>query len=186
MHAYFPGTAIEISPRQRGRTDSAAEIIDNIFSAGGLVLSQVSKLTGLEYYIIQNWVKRGYIPPPVKKRYHKNLFCRILIINILRETLKFEEITELLSTLSVPLGRRGEEKPEIVLATEFDVYNYYVNLVLSGEETPIRSLETAIKDYKEPFPGAKKTLSKVLGVMYHAGLAAENAKKSIELLYSLG
>ena len=94
MISVLPGTTIETNLNE---TNISNVILKNIFSAGGLVLSQVSQLTGLEPYTVQNWVKRGFLSPPQKKLYSKNQFCRIVIINMLKESLQIEKITGLLS-----------------------------------------------------------------------------------------
>lgn len=183
MYATFPGTTIEVGKHQRSRPDSAAEVLSNIFSTGGLVLSQVSSLTGLEYYIIQNWVKRGFVPPPVKKLYSKDQFCRVVIINILKETLQIEKATKLLSYIN---GALSDESDDLI--SDFELYNYYVNLVFSetGNTPPEEGIKKVLKDYKEPVPGALQRLSKVLLVMYYAGQAACYSKICNELLYELG
>ena len=62
----LPGTTIEIAVPN---AEAAKSFLDNAFICGGLMMSQVARLTGLEPYIIQNWVKRGFLPPPQKKLY---------------------------------------------------------------------------------------------------------------------
>ncbi|MDD4124188.1 MAG: DUF1836 domain-containing protein [Eubacteriales bacterium] len=182
MYTTFPGTTIEAGASQRSKPDSAAEVLNNIFAAGGLVLSQVSSLTGLEYYIIQNWVKRGFLSPPVKKQYSKRQFCRIATINILKETLQIDMATKLLSYINGVLSDESDD-----LVDDFELYNYYVNMVFSddGNTPPEESIKNVLKNYKEPVPGALKRLSKVLLVMYYAGQAAKNARKCNEILYEL-
>ena len=182
MYTNFPGTTIEAGTSQQSRPDSAAEVLNNIFAAGGLVLSQVSSLTGLEYYIIQNWVKRGFLSPPVKKQYSKRQFCRIAIINILKETMQIDKAVKLLSYINGVLSDESDD-----LVDDSELYNYYVNMVFSdgGNIPPEESIKTVLKDYKEPIPGAAKRLSKVLLVMHYAGQASKNVKKCNELLYEL-
>ncbi|MGI6716731.1 MAG: DUF1836 domain-containing protein [Eubacteriales bacterium] len=183
MMTTFPGTTIEVGEHQRSRPDAAGEALNNIFATGGLMLSQVASLTGLEYYIIQNWVKRGFVTPPVKKLYSKKQFCRIAIINILKETLQIEKATKLLSYINGVLSDESDD-----LIDDFELYNCYVNLVFSdkGDTPPEEAVKRVVKDYKEPVPGAAKRLTKVLLVMYYAGLSAKYAEKCNELMYELG
>ena len=54
MVKVLPGTTIEISGLSK---DISRVMFDGIFAAGGITLSQVSVMTGLEPYMIQNWVK---------------------------------------------------------------------------------------------------------------------------------
>ena len=67
MNWIIPGTTLE---GQRENADRTNELFQSMFLAGGLTLSQVSSITGLESYTIQNWVKRGFLPPPQNKRYN--------------------------------------------------------------------------------------------------------------------
>ena len=82
VRSVLPGTTIETKLTDK---DVAKTFLDNIFMTGGLMLSQVVSLTGIEPYVIQNWVKRGFLPRPEKKLYTKNQFCRVAIISALRE-----------------------------------------------------------------------------------------------------
>ena len=115
----LPGTTIEISLQG---ADSARELLDGIFMAGGLVLSQVSGLTGLEPYIVQNWIKRGFLAPPVHKKYSKRQFCRIAVINMLRDVIQIEKITSLLSYIN---GRLDDESDDII--DDSELYFYYID-----------------------------------------------------------
>ena len=62
----IPGTVLQIP---RDHADGVEEMFSSMFLAGGMVLSQVANITGLEPYTIQNWVKRGFLSPPQNKRY---------------------------------------------------------------------------------------------------------------------
>ena len=62
--------------------------------AGGLSLSQIVGITGLEASTIQNWVKRGWISRPVGKKYTQRQIARILLINVLRDCLPLEKIAQ--------------------------------------------------------------------------------------------
>ena len=179
MVTHFPGTRMEVIPEQSKVKDIASNIIGNIFTAGGLVLSQVCSLTGLEYYIIQNWVKRGFLSPPVKKMYSKRQFCRIVIINALKDTMQIDQIVKMLSYINGVLADESDD-----LIDDSELYNYFVNVTFAddGETPPEAIVENAITDYKEPAEGAKERLKKVLLVMYYAGLAAKNIRKSEELI----
>lgn len=94
MISRLPGTTLEVD---LSRENAADALLSPMFLTGGLVLSQVAQLTGLEPYTIQNWVKRGFLPPPVKKKYSRRQLCRIFIINMLRDSMQIERICRLLS-----------------------------------------------------------------------------------------
>jgi len=55
----------------------AAMLMDALFAGGDLMLAQVAHMSGLEPYMIQNWVTRGFLPPPESKRYTRRQLCRI-------------------------------------------------------------------------------------------------------------
>ena len=80
MEWIIPGTVLKAD------RDQAFQIRDQfgaMFLGGGVVLSQVAGITGLEPYQVQNWVRRGFLTPPEKKRYTLRQLCRIININIL-------------------------------------------------------------------------------------------------------
>ncbi len=179
----LPGTTIEIAV---SNADGARSFLDNAFVCGGLMMSQVARLTGLEPYMIQNWVKRGFLPPPQKKLYSKRQFCRIAIINMLREGLQIEKITGLLSYIN---GRLDDESDDII--DDSDLYFYYIDAICKieksdiDEKSLIGAIEKVVEDFNEPFPGAKKRLIKVLAVMLNAHLAATLRKRAEDILNTL-
>ena len=82
MEWFIPGTVLKAD---------VASAVDQQFSAmflgGGIVLSQVTGITGLEAYMVQNWVKRGFLSPPERKHYSLKQLCRIININMLKNAL---------------------------------------------------------------------------------------------------
>ena len=88
MQWILPGTVLEADQQE---AEHVQALLQPMFLAGGMVLSQVSSITGLEPYIIQNWVKRGYLQPPRGKRYDMEQVCRILNINLLKGALTLEQ-----------------------------------------------------------------------------------------------
>lgn len=183
MNSRLPGTTIEI---EVSNTDAVKAFLDNAFHCGGLMMSQVARLTGLEPYMIQNWVKRGFLSPPQKKLYTKRQFCRIAIINMLREGLQIEKITNLLSYIN---GRLDDESDDII--DDSDLYFYYISAISKIEKPVIDDkmlithIEKVVEDFTEPFPGAKKRLVKVLAVMLNAHLAAIMRKRAEDILNTL-
>ena len=83
----LPGTVLSVDA---DRPQAAEEVFSSLFLAGGLVLSQVTQVTGLEPYIIQNWVRRGFLAPPKQRKYTRRQLSRILMINALKSTLSIE------------------------------------------------------------------------------------------------
>ena len=93
----LPGTVLSVDA---DRPQAAEEVFSSLFLAGGLVLSQVTQVTGLEPYIIQNWVRRGFLAPPKQRKYTRRQLSRILMINALKSTLSIEQICKLLSEMN--------------------------------------------------------------------------------------
>lgn len=101
MNRKIPGTTLNFDERAR---DEAFELIEPVLEAtGGLTLSQLSKLTGLEGSTIQNWIKRGWVSVTHGKKYSEKQVIRILLINMLR---RFNELDEYSKTYGVT-SRRG-------------------------------------------------------------------------------
>ena len=150
------------------------------------MMSQVARMTGLEPYMIQNWVKRGFTTPPKQKLYSKRQFCRIAIINMLKEVLQIEKITSLLSYIN---GRLDDESDDII--SDYELYLYYVEAIgtlkrpVADEESIFTHIENVVNDFTEPFPGAKKRLIKVLAVMMNAHYAATLRQRAEDILATL-
>ncbi|MBR6562527.1 MAG: DUF1836 domain-containing protein [Clostridia bacterium] len=179
----LPGTTIEVAVPN---ASVAKEILDNAFICGGLMMSQVARMTGLEPYMIQNWVKRGFLSPPQQKLYSKRQFCRIAIINMLKEAMQLDKITFLLSYIN---GRLDDERDDII--DDSTLYLYYVAAISSlerpvaDEDYIVKHIETVVTDFSEPFPGAKKRLIKVLAVMMNAHYASILRKRAEDILATL-
>ena len=88
-----------------------------VSATGGLSLSQVCAVTGLEGSTIQNWVKRGWVKNPNGKKYDEVHIARILIINALKECIKLEHISLLLSYVAGS-GNEGDT------IKESELFNY--------------------------------------------------------------
>ena len=183
MSTTYPGTTIETSKLEAG---SSKLLFDGIFATGGITLSQVSVMTGLEPYLIQNWVKRGFVSSPKKRVYSREQFARIVIINMLREALQIERICNLIYFIS------GEpDDPTDELISNDELYHRYVNMVadtkinLSDKRSVAEAAENAASGFEERFPDAKKRLIKILQVMLYAHEASNLRKSSEEILSTL-
>ena len=165
----IPGTALTI---KRSDAVRVRELFQTMFLTGGVVLSQVTNLTGLEAYAVQNWVKRGFLPPPQHKRYDMDQVCRILLINTFKSVLPMERICGLLTYVNGHLDDRSDD-----IIRDSDLYFLFVQL--AGRAREIGDAEQAeglireyLADYEEPAPGAKDRVAKALQVMLIAWLAA--------------
>lgn len=166
----LPGTVLQAGPAE---TERVEEVFSSMFLAGGMVLSQVASITGLEPYTIQNWVKRGYLTPPQKKRYTQRQLSRILIINMLRAALPLERICGLLQYIN---GHLDDEADDLIDDTQ--LYFLFIRLAayhrqMKGEAGREDHLNQILADYAEPIPGARERVENVLRIMLTAWAAAQ-------------
>ena len=169
MNWIIPGTTLEGLRSNADRTDG---LFQSMFLAGGLTLSQVSSITGLEPYTIQNWVKRGFLAGPKNKRYDMEQVCRIININMLKGALPLEQICRLMTFLN---GDLADESDDIIDDTA--LYFMFVKLAararhIGGDQGWDQALEEATADYVEPHPGAREQVIKVLRIMLTAWIAS--------------
>lgn len=183
MATTFPGTTIEITALQKG---CSKQLFDGVFAAGGITLSQVSVMTGLEPYVIQNWVKRGFLTSPVKRLYSREQFARIIIINMLRESLQIDRICGLIHVIGGEL-----DNPDDDLISDEELYHRYVDMLADGkidildQKSVLRAADNAACGFTEPVPGARRKLCKLLIVMYYAHTASCLRDKADEILSTL-
>ena len=126
MNWTLPGTVLA-APRQDA--EHIAEQFRAMFLGGGMVLSQVSAITGLESYIIQNWVKRGFLTKPQNKRYSMRQLCRIININMLKNVLPLERICNLLGYVN---GHLDDESDDMI--DDSVLYFMFVRLAARSQE----------------------------------------------------
>lgn len=182
MNWTLPGTTITA---HREDADKTRQQFDALFLAGGLTLSQVSSITGLESYAVQNWVKRGFLTPPKAKRYDQEQVCRIILINTLKGTLALEQITRMLSYVN---GNLADDSDDLI--DDAVLYFMFVRLAararhIGGTEQWDEAVESVLTDYREPVPGAKERVRKVLRTMLTAWVANRLRMETEEMLKSL-
>jgi len=182
MNWTIPGTTLEGLRDNADRTDG---LFQSMFLAGGLTLSQVSSITGLESYTIQNWVKRGFLAPPQNKRYNTEQVCRIIIINMLKGALPLELICGLISYIN---GSLTDESDDII--DDAVLYFKFVSLAararhIGGTKEWGEALEEVVDGYEEPYPGAKARIIKVLRIMLTAWIASKLRQQADEMIAEL-
>lgn len=182
MNWTIPGTVLSA---RREDAVFVEQQFTSMFLGGGIVLSQVAAITGLESYTIQNWVKRGFLPAPEQKRYNMNQLCRIVTINMLKNALAMEKITQLISYVNGDLEDDSDD-----LIDDATLYFLFVKLAASAstdisQEEWGKVIDTALTEYKEPLPGAKERVRTVLNIMLIAWFAAQLRDKAETMLKSL-
>lgn len=162
MNWIIPGTTLE---DDRTNADRIENLFFSMFLAGGLTLSQVATVTGLESHTVQNWVKRGFLPSPRGKRYDMAQVCRIINMNMLKGTLQLEQVCSLMTYLN---GRLEDESDDLV--DDAKLYFMFVRLAararqVGGDKEWEDALQEITADYAEPVPGARDKLIRVLRIM---------------------
>ena len=166
----IPGTVLTARPEE---TQYIEDKFRSMFLGGGMVLSQVAGVTGLEPYTIQNWVKRGFLTKPENKRYTLRQLCRIININMLKPALPMEEICGLLQYIN---GCLNDESDDLI--DDSQLYFLFVRLAanhrrMNDTEGRDAYLDEVLAEYAEPIPGAKERVKKVLRIMLTAWAAAQ-------------
>ena len=182
MQWNIPGTVLMLNKEE---ADGLEAQFSSMFLGGGIALSQVANITGLEPYTVQNWVKRGFLPPPERKRYSLRQLCRIININMLRASLPMERICGLLSYVN---GRLDDTSDDLI--DDAKLYFLFVRLAARARQLDEpgmweQAMEAALADYREPVPGARQRVEKALRVMMTAWVAAslrQAAEKQLDEL----
>ena len=182
MNWIIPGTTLEI---KRSDADHVGSLFASMFMAGGMVLGQVASITGLEPYTVQNWVKRGFLSPPVHKRYDMGQVCRIININMLKSVLPMEQICGLLGYIN---GDLDDESDDII--DDSQLYFMFIRLVSNyavmhdprgRDEIIARELD----GYQEPMPGARDRVEKVLRIFITAWASAQLRRLTEQMVAQL-
>ena len=182
MEWILPGTMLKVRAEDAGNVEA---LFQPMFLAGGMVLSQVASITGLEPYIIQNWVKRGFLSPPQNKRYTLRQLCRILNINMLKGVLPMERICGMLGYIN---GQLDDESDDTI--DDSQLYFMFVRLAAQAKELDrnhswLPAIDEVLRDYQEPVPGARERIAKVLRIMLIAYVAARMKDEAETLLTDL-
>lgn len=177
----IPGTTMSYT---EGNPAAFSYIEPLITAAGGLGLSQICAITGLEGSTIQNWVKRGWVAKTKDKKYHEVQVARILIINALRDCLQLDKIAQLMCYIN---GSTQDRSDDII--SESTLYNYLCEAVYildsAGSMSEQLLSETVTKltsDYEGPFPDSKLRLQRALTVMINACVCGSMKRRTDELL----
>lgn len=155
------------------------QILHSMFISGGLYLSQVCTVTGVEQHTVQNWVKRGFVSPPVGKRYSESQLCRIAMVNMLRCVLPLNTALNLLRYIN---GVPGDESDDRI--SDSVLYLKFCRLVFS--ERPTDSDSAAIGRLTADLADelTRKRTGVVLRAMYCVWRSAEYKRNAEEIIFS--
>lgn len=179
MEWNIPGTVLSCPPEE-------AVLVEQRFAAmflgGDIVLSQVVGITGLEPHAVQNWVKRGFLSPPCRKRYTLRQLCRIININMLKSALPMDRICGLLGYVN---GQLNDESDDII--DDSQLYFMFVRLAarvgqINDPEAWDQCITREMEGYEEPVPGAAGRVEQVLRIMLTAWASVRLQKKAEQML----
>lgn len=179
----LPGTVLPLPPESR---EDAFSVLEPVFavSGGGLLLSQITEMTGLGPATVQNWVKRGWVSKPVAKKYGRLHVARILLINLLRPAMKLEQIEALLRYINGSVDDRSDD-----IIPEDALYNLLCSTCCKMEELSCLDHESVItligaqlEGYEGPVPDAKVRLANALELML-LNIAAAMLMQQADILY---
>lgn len=180
----IPGTNL---PDTHGNRTAFSMIEPLLAATGGLSLSQVAAVTGLEGSTIQNWVKRGWVSKPIRKKYDEIQLARILIISSLRDCMQIEQIVQLMAYINGSVEDRSDD-----IIQESRLYNYLCEVVrrMRPEEgislqRVRRLVREQTEDYSGPAPDSKTRLERALTVMVLACEAGRIKNLADQLLHEL-
>ena len=182
MEWNIPGTVLPAVTDEAGQVQ---ERFASMFMGGGIVLSQVAAVTGLEPYAIQNWVKRGFLTKPVGKKYTLRQLCRIINVNMLKDAMRMEDICGLMTYIN---GHLDDESDDLIDDSQL----YFLFLRIAAQHRQMNNpagrdacIREAMADYKEPVPGARERVEKVLKVMLTAWAASLLRQQAVAMAEAL-
>ena len=182
MQWNIPGTVLSAPVEE---TCQIEQRFRAMFLGGGIVLSQIASITGLEPYAIQNWVKRGFLSKPQGKKYTLNQFCRILNINMLKDALQMEEICGLMTYIN---GQLDDESDDLIDDSQL----YFLFLCIAAHYRQTNDPEDmeqyiceTLEDYRDQMLHERVRVKKVLEVMLTAWAAALLRQKAVSMVAGL-
>ncbi len=165
----IPGTIMD--QRKMGNV-TGLEFLNKIFYiTDGIMLSQIREICAIDGSTLQNWTKRGWVANARNKRYDKNQLARILIINMMRDSMQLERIAQLLTYVN---GRAGDASDDII--PESELYDYLcriLDIMVSGGTVPDENgmqevIRQTLERYEERTAGARSRLEKACGIIITA------------------
>ena len=182
MNWIIPGTTLIA---QREDSEGLQNQFHAMFMGGGVTLGQMTGITGLDPYVIQNWVKRGFLSKPEHKRYSLNQLCRVITIGMLRGVLSMERICTLLSYVNGKLDDEGDD-----IIEDAELYFLFLQLAAQARDLDTReqwdlALNATLEHYQPPTPNARQRVREVLRIMLTAWVASRMAQEAEKMMAAL-
>ncbi len=178
-----PGTVL---PWTEGLQQNAFAVLSPVLSVTkGLTLSQLRELTGLEGSTIQNWVKRGWVENPTGKRYGEAQIVRIVIINMLRNSMQLEKIIALMAYIN---GRVDDRSDDII--PDRELFSLLCSVIFEADrmhstdrEVIASIIDSRMANYRVPNAQAGEKLRRAVLCMV-LGFIASEIKKQADAEYN--
>ena len=180
----IPGTVLKL---EKMGGVIGLEFLDKVFYiTDGIMLSQIREITGIDGTTLQNWLKRGWVPNPKNRMYSREQLSRIMIINMMRDTMQLSRVSYLLRYLN------GDDDGDRII-TESRLYDYICKIIVkitSPDSAALNDLSEVIEevteDYQGTASGAKRRVCEALRVIVVSYYAARVKAIAEETLDSLG
>ena len=176
MEWTLPGTVLQVSEQDVSQIPA---LFSSMFLSGGMVLSQVCSITGLECYTVQNWVKREFLSPPDNKRYSMVQLCRIIELNMLKSVLPMEQICGFVAYINAQMPTQTLDDADLYFLFVRLVAFYRQNKDLQQRRTYMQKLLTEC-----PQETAHR-VKKVLSIMVTAHMASQLRQEAEEMVRQL-
>lgn len=181
----IPGT---ILTREKMGNVTGEEFLDKIFYISDhVMLAQIREIAGVDGSTLQNWLKRGWVASPVNKMYTRDQLARILIINMLRDTMQLCDISFLLTYVN-----GDPESSEDDIIPESRLYGYICRILDHAQDISLLSqttlaslIDTCIADYEEKFSGARKRLFRAIEIIMYSYLSNITKRYADQLIHDL-
>ena len=164
----IPGTVLD---RSKMNGADGIEFLDKVFFiTDGVMLTQIREITGIDGTTLQNWLKRGWVANPCHKLYSKEHLARILLINMMRDTMQLGRIAMVLQFIN---GDVDTVEDDII--PESRLYDYacrVVAMLADAGSAGLNDLDSAINkvlvEYEEKVSGARRRLAQGLAIIVTA------------------
>lgn len=178
-----PGTVL---PWTEGLQQNAFAVLSPVLAVTkGFTLSQLRELTGLEGSTIQNWVKRGWVENPTGKRYGEAQIVRIVIINMLRNSIQLEKIIALMTYIN---GRVDDRSDDII--PDRELFSLLCSVIFEADrmhstdrEVIASIIDSRMANYRVPNAQAGEKLRRAVLCMV-LGFIASEIKKQADAEYN--
>jgi len=180
----IPGTIM--NKAQMGNVTGMEFLNKIFFITDGIMLTHIREISGIDGSTLQNWTKRGFVSLSRMKKYNKDQLARILIINMMRDSMQLDSISKLLTYVN-----GAADSPDDDIIPESELYDYLCRVIdklgedeLPPDATDINGLIShVLEPYVERTAGATKRLERACGIIimtYYATLVRQKAHEMFE------